>query len=149
VKIGSVTVPSVDGQALSADELKAARAKVEHDLKEALASAGYPERAESPNMFGVFVIMMVFVIGACALYGPQPAALVEYFPIRVRYTALSLPYHIGTGWVGGFLPAASYAMVAATGDIYFGLWYTVIMSAIAAVAMIVLLPETRGQDLMV
>ena len=92
---------------------------------------------------------MIFVVGATALYGPQPAALVELFPIRVRYTALSLPYHVGTGWVGGLLPAASYAMVAATGDIYFGLWYALVMTAISATVTLLFLPETRGRDLSV
>ncbi len=147
VNVGTVTVQSIEGGALAGDELKAARAKVEREIKQALTAAGYPDRAEAPNMVGVFFVMMVFVVGACALYGPQPAALVEFFPIRTRYTALSLPYHIGTGWVGGFLPAASYAMVAATGDIYFGLWYAEIMIAIAILSTIVFLPEMRGRDL--
>ena len=87
------------------------------------------------------------VVAATALYGPQPAALPEYFPIRVRYTALSVPYHLGIGWVGGFLPAASYAMVAGTGDIYFGLWYAVAVTSVSIVTSIFFLPEMRGRDL--
>jgi hypothetical protein len=90
---------------------------------------------------------MFFTVGATALYGPQAAALVELFPTRIRYTALSLPYHIGTGWVGGFLPATAYAMVVAKGDIYFGLWYPVIGGALSLLAFVFLLPETRGRDL--
>ena len=86
-------------------------------------------------------------MGATALYGPMAAALVEMFPTRIRYTALSLPYHIGTGWVGGFLPATAYAMVVAKGDIYYGLWYPVIGGAISVVASLLFLKESRGRDL--
>jgi hypothetical protein len=71
----------------------------------------------------------------------------ELFPARVRYTALSLPYHIGTGWVGGFLPATAFAMVAASGDIYFGLWYPICAASLAILVTILFLPETRGADL--
>ena len=78
---------------------------------------------------------------------PRPPALVELFPARVRYTALSLPYHIGTGWVGGFLPATAFAIVTATGNIFNGLWYPVVFTAIAAVVMALFFKETRGRDL--
>ena len=84
------------------------------------------------------------VIGATALYGPQAAALVEMFPANVRYTALSLPYHIGTGWVGGLLPAASFAIVTATGNIFSGLWYAFTFTAISTVVMVLFLKEMRG-----
>ena len=92
-------------------------------------------------------MLLVFIVAATALYGPQAAALVELFPTRVRYTALSLPYHIGTGWVGGFLPFTAFAMVAASGDIYFGLWYPLAFTAVAIVVAFLFLPETRGRDL--
>jgi hypothetical protein len=68
----------------------------------------------------IIAVLLVFTVAATAHYGPQAAALVEMFPTRVRYTALSLPYHVGTGWVGGFLPVTAFAMVAASGDLYFG-----------------------------
>ena len=84
------------------------------------------------------------VVAATALYGPQASALVEMFPTRIRYTAMSLPYHIGTGWVGGFLPVTSFAIVAITGDIYAGLWYAVGFTALSAVVTILFLKETRG-----
>ena len=90
---------------------------------------------------------MVFMVAATAVYGPQAAALVELFPTRVRYTAMSLPYNIGTGWVGGLLPAASFALVAWSGNIYFGLWYSVGFTAVAAVVALLFLPETKGRDL--
>jgi hypothetical protein len=87
---------------------------------------------------------MIFMVAATAVYGPQAAALVELFPTRVRYTAMSLPYNIGTGWIGGLLPAASFALVAWSGNIYFGLWYSLGFTAVAAVVALIFLPETRG-----
>ena len=90
-------------------------------------------------------VLLLFVIAATALYGPQAAALVEMFPTRVRYTAMSLPYHVGTGWVGGFLPVTSFAIVAITGDLYAGLWYPVIFTAISVVVAFFFLKETRGK----
>ncbi|MFV4649092.1 MFS transporter, partial [Mycobacterium tuberculosis] len=129
--------------------LKAAKAGVETQLKAALKAAGYPDKADPKrtDAFGVFLVILLFTVGATALYGPQAACLVELFPAKVRYTALSLPYHIGTGWVGGFLPAVAYAMVTATGDIYFGLWYPIVATAFAIACTILFLPETRGRDL--
>ena len=90
---------------------------------------------------------MIFAVAATALYGPQASALVELFPTKVRYTALSLPYHVGTGWVGGFLPVTAFAIVAATGNIYSGLWYPVIFTASSGVVTLFLWPETRGRSL--
>jgi hypothetical protein len=89
----------------------------------------------------------LFVVAATAIYGPQAAALVEMFPTRIRYSAMSLPYHFGTGWVGGFLPVSSFAIVAITGDVFAGLWYAVIFTAISAVTTIVFLKETSGQPI--
>ena len=114
-----------------------------------LVAAGYPASA-APNAVHyptLLAILFLFVVAATALYGPQAAALVEMFPTRIRYTALSLPYHIGTGWVGGFLPVTSFAIVAITGDIYAGLWYAVGFTALSAVVTIFFLKETRGKSL--
>ena len=149
VRIGTVEVASLEGTGLDAAALKAARTDVDTRVKAALAEAGYPTVAdpERINLFAVFAILMVFMVAATAVYGPQAAALVELFPTRVRYTAMSLPYNIGTGWVGGLLPAASFALVAWSGNIYFGLWYSVAFTAVAAVVALILLPETRGRDL--
>ena len=149
VRIGTVEIASMEGAGLSPDALRAARADVDARIKAALTEAGYPTRAdpERINLFAVFAILMVFMVAATAVYGPQAAALVELFPTRVRYTAMSLPYNIGTGWVGGLLPAASFALVAWSGNIYFGLWYSVAFTAIAAVVALIFLPETRGRDL--
>ena len=86
-------------------------------------------------------------MAAAALYGPQAAALVELFPTRIRYTALSFPYHIGVGWFGGFLPVTAYAIVVATGNIYAGLWYPTIIAAIGFVVALAFLPETNGREI--
>jgi len=149
VRVGSVEVASVEGTGLDAAALKAARTDVEARVKTALTQAGYPAKADPTriNLLAVFGILMIFMIAATAVYGPQAAALVELFPTRVRYTAMSLPYNVGTGWVGGLLPAASFALVAWSGNIYFGLWYSVGFTAVAAVVALLFLPETRGRDL--
>ena len=149
VRVGSVEIASIEGEGLDPAALKAVRAGVETRLKAALLEAGYPAKAdpERINLPMVFGILMIFMVAATALYGPQAAALVELFPTRVRYTAMSLPYHVGTGWVGGMLPAASFALVAWSGNIYFGLWYTLAFTAVAVVVALIWLPETRGRDM--
>ena len=149
VRIGSVEIASVEGEGMDLAALKAARTGVETRLKAALLEAGYPAKAdpERINLPMVFGILMIFMVAATALYGPQAAALVELFPTRVRYTAMSLPYHVGTGWVGGMLPAASFALVAWSGNIYFGLWYTLAFASVAVAVALIWLPETKGRDL--
>ena len=149
VRIGDRLIPSLEASSLDAAGRAAARADVQARVSAALLEAGYPERAdpERMNLPAVFGILLIFIIAATALYGPQAAALVELFPTRVRYTAMSLPYHVGTGWVGGLLPAASFALVAWSGDIYFGLWYSVAFTALAVIVSLIWLPETRGRDL--
>lgn len=149
IRVGGADVASVDGAGLDAAALKAARTDVETRARAALTAAGYPEKADPAriNMPLTFGILMIFMVAACALYGPQAAALVELFPTRVRYTAMSLPYNIGTGWVGGLLPAASFALVAASGNIYFGLWYSVAFTVVAVIVSLIWLPETKGRDL--
>jgi hypothetical protein len=99
------------------------------------------------NLWGALGVLFVFVAAATALYGPMAAALVELFPTRIRYTAMSLPYNIGTGWVGGFVPFTAYAIVTAVGDIYAGLWFPVAFTALSVVTCLLFLPETRGRRL--
>ena len=148
VSVGGRTVVAPDGRGQGGAALAATKARAGVQIGAALQAAGYPTGvATGTNALGLFAVLMLLSVGACALYGPQAACLVELFPTRVRYTALSLPYHIGTGWVGGFLPATAYAMVVSSGNIYFGLWYPVIGGAIATVVAVLLLPETRGTDL--
>lgn len=139
---------SVEGslEGLAVPQLRAERDELITGLQSALSNAGYPAYAEREDISisKVLGVMLLFMLAAAALYGPQAAALVELFPSRVRYTALSLPYNIGTGWVGGLLPVSAFAIVAATGDIYSGLFYPLIFTLISFVCTWFLLPETRG-----
>ena len=96
------------------------------------------------KMIGILTILVLYVT---AVYGPIAAALVEFFPTRIRYTAMSLPYHIGNGWFGGFLPPTAFAMVASTGDIYFGLWYPIVIALMTFALGLLLVPETKDRDI--
>jgi MFS family permease len=149
VVAGTNAAPIRDGKGLSGADLKALKGKSAEAINAELAAAGYPKSADPAkiDMPPLITILLLFVVAATALYGPQAAALVEMFPTRIRYTAMSLPYHVGTGWVGGFLPVTSFAIVALTGDIYAGLWYAVGFTALSAVVTIVFLKETRGKPL--
>ena len=149
VRIGSVEIASVEGGGLDKAGLKAAKADVEGRLKTALTQAGYPAKADPAqiNVWGLFGVLLVFTVAATALYGPQASALVEMFPTRVRYTALSLPYHVGTGWVGGFVPFSAFAIVAATGNIYAGLAYPIFFTGISVICALLFLKETSGRSL--
>ena len=149
VMVGKTEVASVDARALSGDAQKTAKAAGEARLKAALKAAGYPDKADPKKVdfARMLVVMLVLTVAATALYGPQAAALVELFPTRVRYTGMGVPYNVGVGWVGGFLPAVAFAMNAASGDMYFGLWYATVFTAIAVVASLIFLPETKGRDL--
>lgn len=149
MKIGGAEIASRSAKGLPKAEVKAVKTGVETRIKAALAEAGYPAKADparmnKPLMLGV---LFVFVLGATALFGPLAACLVELFPTRVRYTALSLPYHIGTGWVGGFVPFFAFAIVTAVGNIYAGLWYPIAFTLISVLTTAFLLPETRGRSL--
>lgn len=161
VRVGDQDVESISAIGQSNSAIRATRAEFEGRLRAVLDGAGYPAHApgamqgwsvsEVVRVFsekiGVFAILVLFVIAATALYGPQAAALVELFPTRIRYTALSVPYHIGVGWFGGLLPATVFAINTATGSIYAGLWFPVVCSAIAAMVMLLFLPETKDRDI--
>ena len=137
------------GEGLPAPELKALKTKSAEAINVELAAAGYPTSANPAkmNMPLLLGVLLLFVVAATALYGPQAAALVEMFPTRIRYTAMSLPYHVGTGWVGGFLPVTTFAIVALTGDIYAGLWYSVAFTALSVIVTIFFVKETHGKPL--
>jgi hypothetical protein len=142
-------VTSVDGRALAGPALKAATDNVTKSISVALAKAGYPAKSDPAHrdLWTVLGVLLVFTVAATALYGPMAAALTELFPAKVRYTALSLPYHLGTGWIGGFQPVVSFSIVVATGNLYAGLWYAVVFTAISVIACLLFLPETRGRSL--
>jgi MFS family permease len=149
VVVGTERVSISGGEGLSGPDLKAVKAKTADAIGAELQAAGYPKSADPrhANMTLLIIILLAFVVAATALYGPQAAALVEMFPTRVRYTAMSFPYHVGTGWVGGFLPVTSFALVAITGNIYTGLWYAVVFTGISVVVSLLFLKETAGRRL--
>jgi MFS family permease len=149
VIVGTEAVPIASGEGLSGADLKSLKSKTADAIGAELQSAGYPKSADPAhsNITLLIVLLTLFVIASTALYGPQAAALVEMFPTRVRYTAMSFPYHVGTGWVGGFLPVTSFALVAITGNIFEGLWYSVIFTGISLVVSILFLKETAGRRL--
>ena len=144
VRIAGAIVASPDGRGLSADTRAAAEKEFSAKLKAALAKAGYPGDAAPGGIdyARVLLVLLYLIVAATALYGPQAASLVELFPTRIRYTALSVPYHVGVGWFGGILPATAFAITAATGNLYAGLWYPVIVSAVGFFVTLFFLPET-------
>jgi sugar transport protein len=149
VVVGTEAVPVQGGEGLSGADLKTLKSKTGEAIGAELTAAGYPKGADpaKANMTLLIIILLLFVVAATALYGPQAAALVEMFPTRVRYTAMSFPYHVGTGWVGGFLPVTSFALVAVTGNIFSGLWYAVVFTGISVVVSLLFLKETAGRSL--
>jgi MFS family permease len=130
------------------------------DVAAALTQAGYPAasnptvvkmtgafdifRKQTATLVGILTILVIYVT---MVYGPVAAALVEMFPTRIRYTSMSLPYHIGNGWFGGLLPATAFAMVAQTGDVYYGLWYPVVIALVTVVVGILFVPETKDRNI--
>jgi len=119
--------------------------KVEATLKE----TGYKSGADKSqiNWFMTELILVIMVIYVTMVYGPIAAFLVELFPTQIRYTSMSLPYHIGNGWFGGMLPLTATAMVAATGDIYYGLWYPIVVSIMTVIIGAIFLTETKNRDI--
>jgi MFS family permease len=118
-------------------------------LGQAITAHGYPASANPAEINGVMTVLLlaVLVIYVTLVYAPIAAWLVELFPTRIRYSGLSLPYHIGNGWFGGFLPATVFAIVAATGNIYSGLWYPIVVAAMSFVVGLIFLPETKDRDI--
>ncbi|MGB7542020.1 MAG: MFS transporter, partial [Burkholderiales bacterium] len=121
----------------------------EKKLTETLKAAGYPGNADKSQVnYGMtLLILVIMVIYVTMVYGPIAAFLVELFPTRIRYTSMSLPYHIGNGWFGGMLPLTATAMVAATGDIYYGLWYPIVVAVMTLIVGALFLTETKDRDI--
>lgn len=146
IRVGSTEIGAYDA---ARDADGAERARFDAALDAALGSAAYPRSADPdavnrPLVIGLLFILMLYVT---MTYGPVAAMLVELFPTRIRYTSMSLPYHIGNGWFGGFLPTTAFAIVAATGDIYAGLRYPIAIAAITMVVGVLFLRETKDRDL--
>ena len=161
VRIGEASVPSfhsvimedvfgtLPSSAIPRSEFTARKTAFETELGGALTAAGYPAKADSalvdrPRVVGILFLLVLYVT---MVYGPIAAALVEMFPTRVRYTSMSLPYHIGNGWFGGFLPTTAFAIVAATGNIYYGLWYPVAIAALTVVVGGLLIRDRKDVDI--
>jgi len=144
IRSGGTTLTAPDPRTVTGKDRKDAIAKFQTAAKGILTKAGYPEKADPAAIDKPMVVLVLFVLVlyVTMVYGPIAALLVELFPARIRYSAMSLPYHIGNGWFGGFLPTTAFAMVAATGDIYYGLWYPIVVAAATLVIGLFLLPET-------
>ncbi len=163
VKVGETSIPAYDAGKLSGDELKKAKAAFDGALNAALKQAGYPlvpadntTIAKAQNFFDIFsaqkltiiVILTYLVILVTMVYGPIASMLVEMFPTRIRYSGLSLPYHIGNGWFGGLMPATAFAISAQTGNIYSGLWYAIVIAVMTVVIGSIFVPGgTHKKDI--
>ena len=145
---GAPPMESVEGGRMSAAEFKSATEAFSKSLSGALKTAGYPAKADAAqiNYPMVLLLLVVLVLYVTMVYGPIAAWLIELFPARIRYTSMSLPYHIGNGWFGGFLPTVSFALVALSGDIYYGLRYPILVAAMTLVIGVLLLPETNERS---
>jgi hypothetical protein len=141
-----VEIASFETGQRSAERLAQASRDFSVALEQALRSAGYPVKADPARInYPMLLLMLVILLGyVTVVTGPMAAWLTELFPARIRYTSMSVSYHIGAGWFGGFMPAVAFALVAVTGDIYSGLWYLVAVVAVSAIAALSLLPETAA-----
>jgi len=149
IRSGTATLIAPDPRIVTGEARKDAIAKFQAAAKSALTAAGYPDKADPATINKPMVVLLLFVlvVYVTMVYGPIAAMLVELFPARIRYSAMSLPYHIGNGWFGGFLPTTAFAMVAATGDIYYGLWYPIAIAGVTLVIGLFFLPETFKRNL--
>ena len=149
ITIGSTVIPSYTSKGLPAAEAKAKDGEFKKAVAAALKAAGYPAKADMSQVNTVMVIALLtyLVILVTMVYGPVAAMLVEMFPTRIRYTSMSLPYHIGNGWFGGLLPTTAFAIVAQTGNMYNGLWYPIIIAGMTFVVGMLFVKETKDVDI--
>jgi MFS family permease len=149
IKIGETVITGYSSKGLAPDEAKKKDAEFKKSVAEALKAAGYPSKADPAKVdkFMVVLILTYLVILVTMVYGPIAAMLVEMFPTRIRYTSMSLPYHIGNGWFGGLLPTTAFAIVAQTGNMYNGLWYPIIIAAATFVIGTLFIKETKNVDI--
>ena len=149
IKVGDKVLESYSAAGLSKEDAKAKDKEFTDALKEMIKGAGYPAKADTAqiNKPMVLVLLVLLVLYVTMVYGPIAAMLVEMFPTRIRYTSMSLPYHIGNGWFGGLLPTTAFALVAYKGDMYYGLWYPIIIAMATAVIGILFVAETKDNDL--
>ncbi|RYX93164.1 MAG: MFS transporter [Comamonadaceae bacterium] len=149
IKIGQTAIPGYSSKGLSADDAKKKDAEFKKLVADDLKAAGYPTKADPAKINKVVVTAILFylVLLVTMVYGPIAAMLVEMFPTRIRYTSMSLPYHIGNGWFGGLLPTTAFAIVAQTGNMYNGLWYPIIIAGVTFVIGTLFIKETKDRDI--
>ena len=162
VKIGTTEIAGYDASKLTGDAIKTTPAAFTKSVNDALAAAGYPVPGQpvkgiikmngffdifNAQVFPLILILTYLVVLVTMVYGPIAAALVELFPTRIRYTGMSLPYHIGNGWFGGLMPATAFAMIAQTGDPYYGLWYPIVIAGMTFVIGVLFVPENKDKDI--
>ncbi|WP_440963024.1 MFS transporter [Massilia sp. GER05] len=154
VKVGAKVYPSFNAT-MTADGLnfdlasKEREAALKKDLGAAIKAAGYPAKADPTQINKPMIVLLLFVLVlyVTMVYGPVAAMLVEMFPTRIRYTSMSLPYHIGNGWFGGLLPTTAFALVAANGNIYYGLWYPIVVAVATVVIGTLFVRETKDNNI--
>lgn len=149
VKVGDTLLTSYDAKGLSKEEATAKDKAFSKELGDAIKAHGYPTKAD-PNQINygmTLLLLFILVLYVTMVYGPIAAMLVEMFPTRIRYTSMSLPYHIGNGWFGGLLPTTAFALVAFKGDIYYGLWYPIIIALVTFVIGMLFVRETKDNDI--
>jgi MFS family permease len=162
IRVGSTEIASYDAGALTGEAVRTVPAEFTRTVNAALAANGYPPPGASnptivkmnhffdifrPQVFPLVLVLTYLVVLVTMVYGPIAAALVELFPTRIRYTGMSLPYHIGNGWFGGLMPATAFAMIAQSGDIYFGLWYPIVIAMMTVVIGVLFVPENKDRDI--
>ena len=149
IKVGDKTLESYSAVGLSKEDAAAKDKEFSVQLKDLIKESGYPAKADSAQINKPMVLLLLFilVLYVTMVYGPIAAMLVEMFPTRIRYTSMSLPYHIGNGWFGGLLPTTSFALVAYAGDIYFGLWYPIVIAMMTAIIGSIFVAETKDNDI--
>jgi hypothetical protein len=162
IKVGDKEVASYDAGSLTGDQVRTVPAAFTKSVNDALAASGYPvagvanpDIVKMTGFFDIFrgqtfmlvLVLTYLVVLVTMVYGPIAAALVELFPTRIRYTGMSLPYHIGNGWFGGLMPATAFAMIAQTGDIFYGLWYPIIIALMTFVIGLLFVPENKDKDI--
>ena len=149
IQIGEMPISSYTAKGLTAEAARRKEAEFKKLIVEHLKLAGYPSKADPARIdkFRVTLILFYLVLLVTMVYGPIAAILVEMFPTRIRYTSMSLPYHIGNGWFGGLLPTTAFAIVAQTGNMYNGLWYPIIIAGMTLVVGMLFIKETRDVDI--
>jgi hypothetical protein len=152
VKIGEKVITAPVAKVVNSkfdEESVKAIAAFKKEISESLKEAGYPAKADPAKVdkLTIIAILSILVLYVTMVYGPIAAMLVEMFPTRIRYTSMSLPYHIGNGWFGGLMPTIAFAMVAQNGNMYYGLWYPITIAAVTFVIGLLFVKETKDVDI--